>query len=319
MTSSSRRLVPVLVLAALLAALAVAPSASAKQKGFKYGVTAADVTPRSAIFWARTTKPGKAWLQLARNGKLGGCHPNRLPKGRGIKSKKKNDLTIQRQIGGLAADQGYDYRFCMKGGRYSATGHFVTAPRKSARTPIRFALAGDQDARAVPALGPHCRVIGPDSNPRRHLASRGQRNKQVATRQAIALGDRQRGRDHLRRHMRERRSMDVTHGDRGNEIAIQNCRAGERQPVAANDTALSGLGQPRRQGSELFRLLAAVPGDRACQGVQQHIFAVVSHLPRKIVVLQGRGKACQHLGDVCRHTILPYLGFLAGFPNSQAS
>ena len=138
MTSSSRRLVPVLVLAALLAALAVAPSASAKQKGFKYGVTAADVTPRSAIFWARTTKPGKAWLQLARNGKLGGCHPNRLAKGRGIKSKKKNDLTIQRQIGGLEADQGYNYRFCMKGGRYSATGHFVTAPRKSARTPTKM-------------------------------------------------------------------------------------------------------------------------------------------------------------------------------------
>ncbi len=150
MSSSSRRLVPVLVLAALLAALAVAPSAGAKQKGFKYGVTAADVTPSSAIFWARTTKPGKAWLQLARNGRLGGCHPNRLPKGRGIKSKRKNDLTIQRQIGGLKADQGYSYRFCMKGGRYSATGHFVTAPRKSARTPIRFALAGDQDARPVP-------------------------------------------------------------------------------------------------------------------------------------------------------------------------
>ena len=42
MSSSSRRLVPVLVLAALLAALTVAPAASAGQKGFKYGVSAAD-------------------------------------------------------------------------------------------------------------------------------------------------------------------------------------------------------------------------------------------------------------------------------------
>ena len=99
--------------------------------------------------------------------------------------------------------------------------------------------------------------------------------------------------------------MDVTHGDRGDEIAIQNCRAGERQPVAANDAALGGLRQPRSQGSELFRLLAAVSGDRACQGVQQHILAVISHLSRKIVVLQRRGKAGQHLGDVSRHTILP--------------
>ena len=129
----------------------MAPAADAKPRGFKFGVTAADVTPHSAIFWARTTKPGKAYIQIARNGKLGGCRPNRLPKGRGIKSKKKNDLTVQKRIGGLEPDQGYNYRFCMKGGGYSATGHFVTAPKEELeRTTIRFALAGDQDARPVP-------------------------------------------------------------------------------------------------------------------------------------------------------------------------
>ena len=148
--SSSRRLVPVLVLTVILGALAVAPAADAKPRGFKFGVTAADVTPHSAIFWARTTKPGKTYIQIVRNGKLGGCRPNRLPKGRGIKSKKKNDLTVQKRIGGLEPDQGYNYRFCAKGGGYSATGHFVTAPKKSSRGTIRFALAGDQDARPVP-------------------------------------------------------------------------------------------------------------------------------------------------------------------------
>ena len=55
----------------------MAPAAGAKPKGFKFGVTAAEVTPHSAIFWARATKPGKTYLQIKRNGKLGGCRPNR--------------------------------------------------------------------------------------------------------------------------------------------------------------------------------------------------------------------------------------------------
>jgi alkaline phosphatase D len=150
MSSSSRRLVPVLVLAALLAALTVAPAASAGQKGFKYGVSAAEVTQRSAIFWARTTKPGNVWLQLRRNGKLGTCRPSRLPNGRRIKSKRKNDLTVQLRLRHLQPSKSYVYRFCAPGGRHSATGRFKTAPRKSSRKLIRFGLSGDQDARPLP-------------------------------------------------------------------------------------------------------------------------------------------------------------------------
>ena len=90
--SSSRRLVPVLVLTVILGALAVAPAADAKPRGFKFGVTAADVTPHSAIFWARTTKPGRTYIQIVRNGKLGGCRPNRLPKGRGTEAAAGHSL-----------------------------------------------------------------------------------------------------------------------------------------------------------------------------------------------------------------------------------
>jgi phosphodiesterase/alkaline phosphatase D-like protein len=150
---SSRRLVPVLVLTTLAAALALAPAATAKQKGFKYGVTAADVGQRSAILWARTTTPGNVWLQLRRSGKLGACRPNRLPKGRRIKSKRKNDLTVQLRVRRLLRNQSYAYRFCRPGGRHSATGHFETAPPKGSRSRIRFGLSGDQDARPVPGGG----------------------------------------------------------------------------------------------------------------------------------------------------------------------
>jgi phosphodiesterase/alkaline phosphatase D-like protein len=150
MTSSSfRRLVPVLILA-VLAVFALAPAAEAKPKGFKFGVTAAEVTPHSALFWARTTKPGRTYVQIVRNGKLGGCRPNRQPGSRTVRAKRSNDLTVQKRVHGLKPDTGYNYRFCAKKGGYSSTGHFVTAPRKKSARPIRFALAGDQDARPVP-------------------------------------------------------------------------------------------------------------------------------------------------------------------------
>jgi hypothetical protein len=166
-----------------------------------------------------------------------------------------------------------------------------------------------QHARAVPTLGPHRRVVDPDAHSRRHLASGGDGDQQVAARGAIAFGDRQGGRDHLRRHMGQRRPMDVAHGDGGDEIAVQNGRAGERQPVAADDAALAGLRQPRGERRELLGLLAAVPGDRASQGVQQDILAVIADLSRKIVVLQRRRKAGQHLGDVTRHRHSPCTAF----------
>ena len=59
-----------------------------------------------------------------------------------------------------------------------------------------------------------------------------------------------------------------------------------------------------RERGELLGLFAPVPGDRARQRIEQEVLAVVSHLWRKIVVLQLCRKAGQHLGDVARHTIL---------------
>ena len=113
--------------------------------------------------------------------------------------------------------------------------------------------------------------------------------------------------------MGQRRPVHVAHGNRGDEIAIEDRRAGERQPVAANDAALVRLRQCRRQGGELLRLLAAVPGHRTCQRIQQDVLAVISDTSRKIVVLQRCRKAGQHLGDVLRHTILPCEAIFAEF------
>ena len=107
-----------------------------------------------------------------------------------------------------------------------------------------------QHARAVPALGAERGIIEPEPDPRRHLASGGDGDQQVAARQAVAFGDRQSGRDHFRRHMGQRRPVHVAHGHRGDEIAVENGRAGERQPVAANDAALVGLRQSPTPGRQ---------------------------------------------------------------------
>ena len=162
-----------------------------------------------------------------------------------------------------------------------------------------------QHARAVPTFGAEGRVIDSKPDARRHLESGRERDHEVSARGTVAFGDGQSGRDHLRRHVGQRRAMDVAHGDRGDEITVQKCRAGKRQPVAANDAALVGLRQSRSQRRELLRLLATMPGNRTCQCVQQDVLAVIADLSRKIVVLQRRCKAGQHPGDVFRHRILP--------------
>jgi phosphodiesterase/alkaline phosphatase D-like protein len=145
-----RRLVPILVLTTLVAGLVLAPFAGAEQKGFKYGVAAAEVKPHSAILWARTTAPGKVYLRMAPPRKLGPCRPDRQVKRRWIKSKRKNDLTVQLRVRHLDQSSAYAYRFCRPGGGQSATGIFETAPGEHSEKPIRFALAGDQDARPLP-------------------------------------------------------------------------------------------------------------------------------------------------------------------------
>jgi alkaline phosphatase D len=143
---------PALVLL-LIASLALAPGASAKAKGFKYGVTATDVGTKGATLWARAGKRGKAAVAITHR-KKGGlrCPLGKRAGGKAaiVKAKKQSDLTVQTRVGGLRPGTHYRYRWCMKGGKRSVRGRFSTAPKANQAKTIRFALAGDQDARAVP-------------------------------------------------------------------------------------------------------------------------------------------------------------------------
>ncbi len=133
-----------------VAALGVAPAASAGEKGFQYGVVAADVGQNSAILWARANGTGTALAQVARGKRFGDCDIRRGPGRLKANVSADNDKTVQKRIGGLRPGTKYHYRWCMSGGRHSSTGSFETAPAPGQAKTIRFALSGDQDALKKP-------------------------------------------------------------------------------------------------------------------------------------------------------------------------
>ena len=147
---SRQRLIGTTLGLAAFAALALAPGAGARANGFKFGVTAADVTSDSAILWAKASRSGTAEIQIVRRGGFGRCDPEDAPANRRVNAKRSNDNTVQKKVKKLDADTAYKYRFCMDGGRRSETGRFTTAPDPKSKQTINFALSGDQDARPSP-------------------------------------------------------------------------------------------------------------------------------------------------------------------------
>jgi phosphodiesterase/alkaline phosphatase D-like protein len=131
-----------LALAALAAALLLAPQASAA-RGFSLGVTAGEVTPTTAILWAHANRGGAYSLEVARNGRFVEAERFR------VRATAGNDLTVQRRVKGLLPGTRYFYRF-RGGGARSDRGTFLTAPRPSANATIEFAFTGDTDFSPAP-------------------------------------------------------------------------------------------------------------------------------------------------------------------------
>jgi alkaline phosphatase D len=146
------RTVPLALAAAGLLAL-IAPGAAAA-RGFHYGVTAAEITPHSALVWARPDKAGKYAAQVSTN-----RHFSSGVKTRNVKASTSQDLTIQTTFKGLKPNKRYFYRFVGKGGKKSDTGRFRTAPSPSSKATIKFAWTGDEDAQ--PAVGAKTPFFGP--------------------------------------------------------------------------------------------------------------------------------------------------------------
>ena len=98
-----------------LSAPAAAPGA---ERGFEFGVVAADVGQHSAILWARADRTGKALAQIARGRRFGACDIGRAPARLEALVSIDRDKTVQKRIDGLQPGTNYRYRWCMSGGRH---------------------------------------------------------------------------------------------------------------------------------------------------------------------------------------------------------
>ena len=121
--------------------LLASPSSAA---GFKYGVTAGEISSGSAIVWARSDKAGRVVLQVARDRRF-----RRSLKLYLLRARSSDDYTVQRRVSRLAAGKRYYYRF-LRGRSKSATGTFVTAPRSSSTSAVEFGYTGDTDFSPAP-------------------------------------------------------------------------------------------------------------------------------------------------------------------------
>jgi alkaline phosphatase D len=135
----------VFALMAVLAVLALTlPNGAGAQPGFRLGVTAGEVGPRSALLWGASDRATKARALVATDARF-----RQIVARKKVRAVAVNDFTVQAQITGLRPDQRYHYRFCTRR-RCSSKGRFTTAPGPSQGEVIRFAYTGDTDATRAP-------------------------------------------------------------------------------------------------------------------------------------------------------------------------
>jgi phosphodiesterase/alkaline phosphatase D-like protein len=121
-----------------LAALAIPSAASAAK--FTFGVTAGEISSKSARIWGHATSKGKVKAEVAKDKRF-----RKLEDRAKVKAKKSKDFTVQKTMRGLKPGRKHYYRFC-KGKKCSERGTFETAPKPKSSKTIRFAYSGDTDA-----------------------------------------------------------------------------------------------------------------------------------------------------------------------------
>jgi hypothetical protein len=129
----------------------------------------------------------------------------------------------------------------------------------------------------MPAAGPERRIVGADANPGHHLHARDKRHQQIAARRIVAFGDGERGWHHLGRDVGHGRGVGVAHGDGGDEKAVEQGCAGERQPITADHAGLVRLRERRGQRRDLPGFLAALACNRAGERIEQQVLALLAH------------------------------------------
>src|SRR3954462_13137297 len=91
------------------------------------------------------------------------------------------------------------------------------------------------------------------------LEAGGNGGDQGATVRAVALADSERRRHDLRRGVAERRPVDVAHGDRSDQVTVEQRGAGERELLAADDGCLARGAERAGEAPDLSGLVAQPP------------------------------------------------------------
>jgi alkaline phosphatase D len=128
-------LAPLLLVASLgLVGVAAAAPAGREGSGIRHGIVVGDVTPESALLWARGRQSGTLAVSLS-----GGPHQPIEP----VQVSADDDSTGQVPLEGLAPSRDYSYRVQFKPGGHTARGTFKTPPGENDRAPVRLAFGGD--------------------------------------------------------------------------------------------------------------------------------------------------------------------------------
>jgi alkaline phosphatase D len=122
-------------------ALFLSSASTASAARFSYGVAAGEVTPTSALLWARAGTAGPVTLDVRRGG--------RVVQRRRTTAQRSHDLTVRVAARGLSPGARYTYRF-RQGRSVSVQGAFRTAPARGSAATVRFAITGDADATRGP-------------------------------------------------------------------------------------------------------------------------------------------------------------------------
>jgi alkaline phosphatase D len=131
----ARLLASMSVVAALALAVGAAAAPVGRQGlGVRHGVVVGDVTPGSAVLWARGARGGSLQVSLS-----GGPHEQVDP----VQVSADDDWTGQVRLDGLASSTRYDYRVRFNPGGHTARGSFTTPPGENEPASVRLAFGGD--------------------------------------------------------------------------------------------------------------------------------------------------------------------------------
>src|SRR3954469_5886792 len=152
-------------------------------------------------------------------------------------------------------------------------------------------------AGRMPAFRAKRRVFRTQADARGRFEARGNGEQQIAAAGAIALGDRERRRDDLRRRVAERRPMYVADGDGGDQVAVEERRARERKLAIADDGGFLGCAERGGERVNLLGLVPLAPRDGARQRIEQDVFHALARRSGELLVLEAGDEGGEFCSD----------------------